>query len=189
MPICGRLLPRSGTRPASPRIFTHIRKDQARIKVEVVSRDVLYEKKRVRLTQGQDVTHRIAVEEALEENLKLFQAFVESSLEPSLMIDEKGIILAASRSSIAMLCSSHSELIGQNILRFVPSEQLPILERSYDTLIREPFRPRIAVVRIRLMDGTSLWVEVLCSMLRIDERVGGYIMNLKRLQVGVLKEA
>ena len=74
-------------------------------------------------------------------------------------------------------------------LRFVPSEQLPILERSYDTLIRDPLRPRIAMVRIRLMDGTSLWVEALCSMLRVDERVGGYIINLKRLEVGVLKEA
>ncbi len=105
------------------------------------------------------------------------------------MIDEKGVILAASQPGIALLNSSHDELIGQHVLRYIPSEQLPILEKSFDTLLKEPLRPRIAVVRMRLIDGTSVWVEVVCSMLRVDDRIGGYIVGLKRLQVGVMTPA
>lgn len=170
---------------AHPAVHTHVRKNGSAIKVETITRDTKFEGKNVRLMQGQDVTRRLQAEEALLENLKLFQAFVESSLEPSMMIDERGTILAASQPGIALLCSSHTELVGQNVLRFIPSEQLPILERSYDTLLREPLRPRIAVVRMRLLDGSSVWVEAVCSMLRVDDRIGGYIVGLKKLEVGV----
>lgn len=79
--------------------------------------------------------------------------------------------------------------MGQNVLRYIPSEQLPILEKSYDTLLKEPLRPRSAIVRMRLLDGTMVWVEAVCSMLRVDDRIGGYIVGLKRLQVGVLENA
>lgn len=63
---------------------------------------------------------------------------------------------------------------------------MQILEKSYDTLLKEPLRPRIAVVRVRLLDGTSMWVEAMCSMLRVDERIGGFIVGLKRIEVGVM---
>jgi PAS domain S-box-containing protein len=143
----------------------------------------------VRLVQGRDVTRRLQVEEALKENLKLFLAFVESSTEPSLMTDEKGMILAVSKPGVELLCSSRASVVGQNVLRYIPSEQLPILEKSFDTLLREPLRPRIAVVRLRLLDGSNIWVEAVCSMLRVDDRIGGYIVSLKRLEIAALNNS
>lgn len=84
-------------------VHTHVRKNRSMIKVETIAHDMQLEGKRVRLVQGHDVTRRLQAEEVLWENLKLFQAFVESSPEPSLMIDERGAILAASQPGIALL--------------------------------------------------------------------------------------
>jgi PAS domain S-box-containing protein len=176
-------------RAAGAEVYTHLKKNGGTIKVEILAHDIQFEGKKVRLVQGRDVTRRLQVEEALKENLKLFLAFVESSTEPSLMTDEKGMILAVSKPGVELLCSSRASVVGQNVLRYIPSEQLPILEKSFDTLLREPLRPRIAVVRLRLLDGSNIWVEAVCSMLRVDDRIGGYIVSLKRLEIAALNNS
>jgi PAS domain S-box-containing protein len=176
-------------RAAGAEVYTHLKKNGRTIKVEILAHDIQFEGKKVRLVQGRDVTRRLQVEEALKENLKLFLAFVESSTEPSLMTDEKGMILAVSKPGVELLCSSRASVVGQNVLRYIPSEQLPILEKSFDTLLREPLRPRIAVVRLRLLDGSNVWVEAVCSMLRVDDRIGGYIVSLKRLEIAALNNS
>jgi hypothetical protein len=63
--------------------------------------------------------------------------------------------------------------VSQKVRCFIPCEQAPILEKTCDTLVREPSHARIAVAQMRLPDSSNVWVEAVCSMLRVEDRIGG----------------
>ncbi len=137
-------------------------------KVEILSHDLTFKKKKARLVMIHDVTEENRAVELLIQSEKKFRSIFENSSTGKLFTDEKGIILNANNAFCKMLGYSIDEVIGKSYKYFVHNDYLVseeyYLERIFANQIDNFFEEKKHLCK----DGTTKWSYATVSVVRDD---------------------
>jgi two-component system, cell cycle sensor histidine kinase and response regulator CckA len=122
-----RIMAQLGTDESNPSLdklcveTVHFRKDGGTIPIEIHSRPILYQGKRVILNVARDISRRIEIEKALRESEERYRSVVENSNDGIMILSEDFKILYANPVLFKILGYNTGELEGKAIQSFLTS--------------------------------------------------------------------
>ena len=128
---------------------------------------------------GVDVTDRKKAEQALKESEERFRAVVENASDVIIIIGADGAILYESPAVERMLGYVPEEVIGQNSLSFVHTDDLPRVVEQFGEMMRKPGSPIQSAVSVRHKDGSWRIADAIGQNLLDDPAVGGIVVNFR----------
>lgn len=115
--------------------------------------------------------------EALARQGGLFRTIVENSSEIVNVVDPDGTVRYASPAAERVMGYAPGEMIGDNVLRYVHPDDLPLIVGETAKALREPGVARNAAsYRFRHKDGSWRHVESTGTYLLDDPNVGGVVV-------------
>ncbi len=111
----------------------------------------------------------------------LFQALVEYSSDAIVLLDERGIVRFASRSSQRVLGYEAAERLNRDAFELVHEEDVALVKAAFARSLAEPGTPVTQEFRIRHKDETWRHVEAVTVNRLTDPSVGGVVVNYRDL--------
>src|SRR5712671_6897684 len=118
-----------------------------------------------------------------------FQSLVENSPDAISLIDPKGEVLYASKSTTKVLGYQPEELVGRNGWDLIHPEDRDHSSRVLQTLLSQPPGPMKWDARVRCKDGTYSWVESTVSNLLIEPDVQAIVVSHRDINARRAAEA
>jgi diguanylate cyclase (GGDEF)-like protein/PAS domain S-box-containing protein len=125
----------------------------------------------------EDVTDRRRAEEALRASEERFRALVQNASDMISILEPDGALRYASPSHQRLLGHAAEDLIGDNLLDFIHSEDRPLLANALQCLVDLPDENLTIEYRCRHRDGTWLMIESTASNLLDHPAVTGLVLN------------
>ncbi|MGY6501401.1 MAG: EAL domain-containing protein [Acidimicrobiales bacterium] len=132
---------------------------------------------------ARDVTDRKAAEQRLARSEARFRALVQNSSDVVAVIDEAGTISYVSPAVIPMLGFRPEELVGTNVLRLLPADEVNRAMKLLDGVADGPFEQENLEMRLRDSDGSWRTVDITVSDLRTERAVQGIVLNARDVTV------
>jgi len=126
---------------------------------------------------ARDITDRKAAEERLARSEARFRALVQNSSDVVAVIDEQGFFTYVSPAVEPMLGYRNDELVGTNVLRLLPADEVGSSMRLLGSLTEETFSQLTLELRLRDRRGEWHHVDVTISDLRSEPAVQGIVLN------------
>jgi PAS domain S-box-containing protein len=127
----------------------------------------------------QDITDRIAAEEAVRNSERRFRALIEHSSDGISLIDAENNILYLSPAVAAIEGYTAEELAGHNGLENTHPEDVPLIHETVARLRANPGKPIPVLWRRRHKDGQWLWLEGVATNLLADPAVRAIVTNYR----------
>jgi diguanylate cyclase (GGDEF)-like protein/PAS domain S-box-containing protein len=125
----------------------------------------------------EDVTDRRRAEEALRASEERFRALVQNASDMIAILELDGTLRYASPSHQRLLGHAAEDLIGDNLLDLVHSEDRPLLANALQCLVDLPDENLTIEYRCRHRDGSWLMIESTASNLLNHPAVTGLVLN------------
>ncbi|MDZ7679878.1 MAG: EAL domain-containing protein [Acidimicrobiales bacterium] len=132
---------------------------------------------------ARDVTDRKLAEQRLARSEARFRSLVQNSSDVVAVIDEKGSLSYVSPAVGPMLGFRAEELVGTNIMRLLPADEVSRAMKLLDGITAEPFEQLNVEMRLRDRDGTWRNVDVTISDMRAESAVQGIVLNVRDVTV------
>jgi len=160
--------------------WRHRKKNGDVIEVEIVSHQLKFASRDAVLVLAQDVTERKRSEEALRESEARYRALVETSPDGITLTDLDGRVLMANQVAATLRgLQDPSEMIGRDILEFVPPDERAEARAVRASLLEDGHVGDVEH-RYRQRDGSILSVDVSSAVIRDDQGVAQGIINVAR---------
>jgi diguanylate cyclase (GGDEF)-like protein/PAS domain S-box-containing protein len=118
-------------------------------------------------------------EKALRESEALFRAVVEKSSEIFMLTDMEGRISYVSPHVTDNLGYAPSDVVGAKTAMFVHPDESNIAAEAMSWVRRHPGKSRDITVRVRHVDGSWRWFEIIMRDLLSERGVGAIVSNLR----------
>jgi PAS domain S-box-containing protein len=119
-------------------------------------------------------------ERALQRRETRFRAMIERSSDAVvLMRPHQGGIVYASPSTERLLGYASAELIGRDVIDFVPADSRKHALKLREELLRSPGKVSIDEIRVQHKNGSWRWLEVTRSNLLGEPSVHAVVMNFR----------
>ena len=109
----------------------------------------------------------------------LFEALVEYSSDAIVLLDERGIIRFASRSSERVLGYTANERMNQSAFDLVHDDDVPKVREALARAAAEPGAPFTQQFRVHHKDGTWRHIEAVAVNRLSEPAVGGIVVNYR----------
>jgi diguanylate cyclase (GGDEF)-like protein/PAS domain S-box-containing protein len=116
-------------------------------------------------------------EEARRKIERRFQALIENSADPIVLVDADGAVLYRSPASARVLGYSDEERVGRSVLELVHPEDTPALAAALGESLRGPARPVVFQCRARHKSGGWKVFDGSLNNLSGDEAIGAVVIN------------
>jgi PAS domain S-box-containing protein len=137
----------------------HRRKDGSLVDVEVSASTVLHNRREVVCVVGHDVTERKRVEEALKESEERYRRLVELSPDSIMVHDGEKVLFANAAGAELFGATSPEELVGKQVMDFVPPDHQEILRARITGMQKRGERANLTEERFLRLDGRTVDVE------------------------------
>lgn len=127
----------------------------------------------------QDITDRIAAEEAVRNSERRFRALIEHSTDGISLIDAENNILYLSPAVASIEGYTAEELGGHNGLENTHPDDIPLIREIMARLMANPGKPIPVLWRRRHKDGNWLWLEGVATNLLADPAVRAIVTNYR----------
>lgn len=127
----------------------------------------------------QDITERIAAEEAVRNSERRFRALIEHSTDGISLIDAENNILYLSPAVANIEGYTPEELGGHNGLENTHPDDIPLIHQIVARLMANPGKPVPVLWRRRHKDGHWLWLEGVATNLLGDPAVRAIVTNYR----------
>ncbi len=131
-----------------------------------------------------DITLQKKAEEDLRGREARFRSLISSSTEAIALVDERGILLAISRSGAELLGSHASELVDRDVHHFVPAAHVDAVAKSLLRLRASPDTPQFVLMRLQTEKGSIPWIELEATAITSGENVHAYFFRLRPVLLG-----
>src|SRR2546428_4320006 len=111
----------------------------------------------------------------------LFQALVEYSSDAIVLLDERGTVRFASRSSERVLGYATDERLNRDAFELVHEDDVAVVKAAFARALAEPGTPVTQEFRIKHKDQSWRHVEAVTVNRLIDPAVGGIVVNYRDL--------
>ena len=132
---------------------------------------------------ARDVTDRALAEQRLARSEARFRSLVQNSSDVVAVIDEQGSLSYVSPAIGPMLGFVAEELVGTNVMRLLPADEVSRAMKLLDGVTDEPFEQVNVEMRLRDRDGTWRNVDVTISDMRGEAAVQGIVLNVRDVTV------
>ncbi|MEG3899455.1 MULTISPECIES: PAS domain S-box protein [unclassified Microcoleus] len=129
------------------------------------------------LEMVEDITDRKLAESALLQNEAKWRSLILNSSDIITILDASGHIVYESPSAETVLGYEPEELIGQSVLDFIHSDDIPSAMSDGEKLIANPGDPIALEARFRRADGSWCFLEAVGMNLLADPAVSGIAIN------------
>jgi PAS domain S-box-containing protein len=127
-----------------------------------------------------DISDRKRAEAALQQREHYFRTLTENASDIIVLLDAKGNFLYVSPSSERILGYVSTDVVGKNLVEFVPSEDVPIIMQVLMDAVQNPHVSQPLVeCRIRAHNGNLQTVEAITTSLLDDPIVQGVVVNCR----------
>ena len=127
----------------------------------------------------QDITDRVAAEEAVRNSERRFRAVIEHSADGISLIDADNRILYLSPAVSQIEGYTAEELVGRNGIENTQPDDIPLIREIVAQLMANPGRPFPVTWRRRHKEGHWLWLEGVSTNLLHDSAVKAIITNYR----------
>lgn len=127
----------------------------------------------------QDITERIAAEEAVRNSERRFRALIEHSTDGISLIDAQNNILYLSPAVASIEGYTAEELGGHNGLENTHPDDIPLIHEIVARLMANPGKPIPVLWRRRHKDGHWLWLEGVATNLLSDPAIRAIVTNYR----------
>ncbi|MEO6569421.1 MAG: PAS domain S-box protein, partial [Opitutaceae bacterium] len=127
----------------------------------------------------QDITDRVAAEEAVRNSERRFRAVIEHSADGISLIDADNNILYLSPAVAGIEGYTPDELIGRNGIENTHPDDIPLIRETVARLMANPGRPFPVIWRRRHKEGHWVWLEGVATNLLQDSAVKAIITNYR----------
>ena len=131
-----------------------------------------------------DITLRKQAEEDLRGREARFRSLISSSAEAIALVDDRGTLLAISRSGAELLGSHGSELVNRDVHHFVPAAHVDAVAKSLLRLKARPDAPQFVLMRLQTEKATNPWIELEATAITSGENVTAYFFRLRPVLLG-----
>ncbi len=107
------------------------------------------------------------------------QALVDGAGVAILVVDASGVVREATRSVQRLLGYPPEKFIGGTELEWIHPEDVPLAQSQHTEALAAPARLFAAEMRVRHVDGSWRWVEVLRRNMVDDPSIHGVVLNLR----------
>ncbi|MEI7983008.1 MAG: PAS domain S-box protein, partial [Bacteroidota bacterium] len=115
---------------------------------------------------GLDITDRVLSERTLKESERLYRTLLNASPDGIFLIDLKGIITEVSEIGVELLgADSRNELVGEDVFRFVPSDEKNAIKEIIEKTTSEGLVQNIGV-KIRKKNQTVFAGETSATLIQ-----------------------
>jgi diguanylate cyclase (GGDEF)-like protein/PAS domain S-box-containing protein len=132
---------------------------------------------------ARDITDRTMAEQRLARSEARFRSLVQNSSDVVAVIDEQGSLTYVSPAITPMLGFRAEELVGTNVMRLLPADEVSRAMRLLESITEEPFEQIHLEMRLRDRGGTWRNVDVTISDLRAETAVQGIVLNVRDVTV------
>ncbi|MEO7799314.1 MAG: PAS domain S-box protein [Opitutaceae bacterium] len=127
----------------------------------------------------QDITDRVAAEEAVRNSERRFRALIEHSADGISLIDADNNILYLSPAVTRIEGYTASELAGRNGIENTHPDDVPFIREVVAQLLANPGQPFPVLWRRRHKEGHWLWLEGVATNLVHDSAVKAIVTNYR----------
>lgn len=127
----------------------------------------------------QDITERVATEEALRNSERRFRALIEHSADGISLIDAQNNILYLSPAVAGIEGYTAEELAGRNGIENTHPDDIPLVQEIVQQLLANPGKPIPVLWRRRHKSGYWLWLEGVATNLLGDPAVRAIVTNYR----------
>ena len=127
----------------------------------------------------QDITDRIAAEQAVRNSERRFRALIEHSADGISLIDAENNILYLSPAVASIEGYTAEELAGRNGIENTHPDDIPLIRETVARLMASPGKPIGVLWRRRHKDGHWLWLEGVATNLLGDPAVRAIVTNYR----------
>ncbi|HSL59725.1 MAG TPA: PAS domain-containing protein, partial [Acidimicrobiales bacterium] len=128
---------------------------------------------------ARDISDRKAAELRVARSEARFRALVQSSSDVVAVIDERGFFTYVSPAVAPLLGFRPDELVGTNVLRLLPPEEVSHAMGLLTSVDASPFEQVNLEIRLRERGGDWRHVDVTISDLRHEPAVQGIVLNAR----------
>lgn len=159
----------------------YLRKDGTPVDVEESSATIRRNGTRVLCFLAHDLTERRQMEEerAARKSEERFRAMVQNAADVITIINPDGSIRYQSPSIERMLGFKTGNLLGMSIFDNLHPSDADLVRQMIHELTEKPTNARRSILRIRHMDQSWRFVEVVATNHLKDTNVGGIIINMR----------
>jgi diguanylate cyclase (GGDEF)-like protein/PAS domain S-box-containing protein len=115
---------------------THISKSGRQIPMEVSARPIEYKGKPATLSVVRDISERKAAQEALRTSKETARTLLNATSESAILMDAAGIVHAVNRVGAKRLRKRPDEVVGRNIMEFLPPDIASNRKKIFEEAIR-----------------------------------------------------
>ncbi len=132
---------------------------------------------------ARDITDRRLAEQRLARSEARFRSLVQNSSDVVAVIDEGGAITYVSPAVTLMLGFMAEELVGTNVMRLLPADEVTRAMQLLEGVTANPFEQLNIEMRLRDRAGSWRNVDVTISDMRQETAVQGIVLNVRDVTV------
>ena len=161
------------------RVNRHIKKDGSIIFVHIISHDIIFEGRSVRLSLTTDVTEKLKAEEELQKSEANLKAIMDTTDTAYALLDKQLKLIAYNHMAVKFVSSQYNHILakGDVLTDYFPKERLPEFIKYADDVSKgknisyETNYPQA--------DGSVLWYDVkLFPIINEKQEIFGLMMSL-----------
>jgi diguanylate cyclase (GGDEF)-like protein/PAS domain S-box-containing protein len=132
---------------------------------------------------ARDITDRTMAEQRLARSEARFRSLVQNSSDVVAVMDASGSLTYVSPAVTPMLGFRSEELVGTNVMRLLPADEVSRAMRLLDAVTEAPFEQVNLEMRLRDRGGSWRNVDVTISDMRNESAVQGIVLNVRDVTV------
>jgi diguanylate cyclase (GGDEF)-like protein/PAS domain S-box-containing protein len=132
---------------------------------------------------ARDITDRTLAEQRLARSEARFRSLVQNSSDVVAVMDATGSLTYVSPAVTPMLGFRAEELVGTNVMRLLPADEVSRAMRLLEAVTEAPFEQVNLEMRLRDRGGSWRNVDVTISDMRNESAVQGIVLNVRDVTV------
>jgi PAS domain S-box-containing protein len=112
-----------------------------------------------------------------EESKQTFKSLIENAPDGVVIIDENGKFKYGSPNAARHFGYNENEIIGHSGDEYTHPEDLPIIHKTFETIMNKPIQKPKLIYRFRRKNGEYRWIETTFTNLLSDKAINGIILN------------
>ncbi len=132
-----------------------------------------------RRERGSLVAERARIEEEMKRKDALFRSLIQHSSDGVLLLDRHGTLSYHSPSAARILGYGPGQTIPPSFFDFVHEENLGSARQFLGRLVDSPDDVAVSEARVRCLDGSTRWIELVGHNMLLDENVGAIVLNYR----------